>query len=89
MTKENPSLSLNYDEFLKVLNSKSHQLVDTRPICEFDLENSLLGKNHFEDAINFPYQDLFDPNTGTIKDKTELSESKFLFLKLIQHFIIS
>ena len=75
MVKENPSLSLDYEAILKVLEKKSHQLVDTRPRDDFGKENSLLGKNHLDDAKNFPYQELFDLNTGTIKDEAELRES--------------
>lgn len=72
--KEDKSLSRNYEDILKSLDTKTVQLVDARPRDDFNKENALLGQNHISSAKNFPYTELFDTEAGKLKERTKLIE---------------
>jgi thiosulfate/3-mercaptopyruvate sulfurtransferase len=51
------------------------EIIDARGQADFERVDPLDGKeNHIPKSKNVPYSDLFDNNTGIIKDKKELLE---------------
>lgn len=69
----------NYEQIKHSTETHKEQLIDARPRDDFNKENSILGENRIPKAINVPYPELFDINTGTIKDNNLLLECTFFF----------
>lgn len=67
----------NYDDIVKCLNvEKTTQLIDVRPAQEYTKGHPVLGESHIPTSKNFPFSNLFDPITGKIKDRTQITECK-------------
>lgn len=67
----------NFDQVVKNIDSKEEQLVDVRPKDDFNSINPDTNKpNNIPNSINVPFGEIFDKNSGTIKDKNELKASK-------------
>lgn len=63
----------NYDQINTNLETKKEKIIDARSKEDFNKINPVLGvPNNIPNSVNIPYSELFDPNTGTIKNLDQL-----------------
>ncbi|RMZ95209.1 3-mercaptopyruvate sulfurtransferase [Brachionus plicatilis] len=72
--KENKTLVKNYDDIVKCLNVGSTQLIDVRPVEEYNKGHPVLGESHLPSSKNFPFSHLFDENTVFKNAEINLNE---------------
>ena len=74
---ENKNLIRNYEQIVENLETNKELLIDARPRVDFSKIDHASGKpNYIPKSKNIPYNELFHPATGTLKDREKILESE-------------
>ena len=72
----NENLLRDFNAINNNILSNKEQVIDARGPADFEKIDPDGAENHIPNSMNVPYGDLFDSNSGLIKDRKEILERK-------------